>query len=776
MLNSFFTLLIVFAFCVQSTAQTCNLNISGRLTDETTSKPIVYGNVFIKELKLGSVSDTAGNFKIQGVCPGNYHLVISHIGCETIEYFLNLRNDTVMGISLDHNHHHLHEVSITAKLKERSIQESQTIGKQDLEENGDKNLSTLLDQMSGVSSIKNGSGIAKPVVHGLYGNRLAIMNNGVAQSGQQWGVDHSPEIDPLSANEITVIKGVGAVEYQGNSLGSVILVEPSRIKREPHLHGSGNYFFESNGLGNVLHFSLQQYKNVGLEIGWKVDATVKKSGDNRSPNYYLRNTGNEEANVALQFEKAIRKNWIMDAYLSSFNAKPGVLRGAHIGNLTDLDEAFNRSEPFFTQDKFSYEIEAPRQQVNHHLMKLHSMYFITPNQKLEFTYAVQLNQRKEFDVRRGGRSDIPTLSLDQVSNFGEVKYLSDFGENWEFKTGVQVNHTDNTNVPETNILPLIPNYVAIEYGAFGILAKAWDKTTFEIGGRYDLENRNVATISNSVPRSIVKYSNSYSNFSAMSGVSQQLIKNWKLLGNIGFANRNPEVNELYSNGLHQGVSGIELGEVTLRPEQSLKGTLSLKGKVKNKLFFEALGYYQVIEDYIFLNPSNEVRLTIRGAFPVFKYEQTNASIYGLDFSTVYQITSHLETKIQYSYLKGDDNSQGIPLIFMPANNLYGALTYDVKNWNLGRGKWENIELQVNNRFVFEQMHILPSQDFIQTPKAYNLIGAKVSAERQVGKFRFNFYLRAENILNTVYRDYLNRQRYFADDLGVNIIAGINAKF
>ena len=776
MLNSFFTLFIVFAFCVQSIAQNCNLEISGLLKDEITREPIVYGNVFIKELKLGSVSDSAGNFKIRDVCAGNYHLLVSHIGCETVEYFLKVRNDTLLKISLDHNHHHLHEVSITAKLKERTVQESQSISKQDLEENGDKNLSAILEQMSGVSSIKNGNGIAKPVVHGLYGNRLAIINNGVAQSGQQWGVDHSPEIDPLSANEITVIKGVGAIEYQGNSLGSVILIEPSSIEREPHLHGAGNYFFESNGLGNGMHFSLQQYKNVGLEIGWKVDATVKKSGDNRSPNYYLRNTGNEEANVALKFEKSIRKNWIIDAYLSSFNAKLGVLRGAHIGNLTDLEEAFIRTEPFFTQDKFSYTIEAPQQQVNHHLMKLHSLYFITPNQKLEFTYAVQLNQRKEFDVRRSGRSDMPALSLDQVSNFGEVKYVNGFGENWEFKTGVQVNHTDNTNVPETNILPLIPNYVALEYGAFGMIAKSWDKTTFEIGGRYDLENRNIAAISNFVPRSIVNYSNSYSNFSAITGVSQQLTENWKLLGNVGFANRNPEVNELYSNGLHQGVSGIELGEIALRPEQSLKGTLSLKGKVKNKLFFEVLGYYQAIEDYIFLNPSNEVRLTIRGAFPVFKYEQTNASIYGLDFSTIYQITSQLETKIQYSYLKGDDNSQGSPLILMPANNIYGALTYDVKNWRLGRSKLENIELQLNNRFVFEQTHILPEQDFIQPPKAYHLIGAKVSLERQAGKFRFNFYARAENILNMGYRDYLNRQRYFADDLGVNIIAGINVKF
>lgn len=773
MLNSFFTLFIVFAFCVQSIAQNCNLEISGLLKDEITSEPIVYGNVFIKELKLGSVSDSSGNFKIRDVCAGNYHLLVSHIGCETVEYFLKVRNDTLLKISLDHNHHHLHEVSITAKLKERTVQESQSISKQDLEENGDKNLSAILEQMSGVSSIKNGNGIAKPVVHGLYGNRLTIINNGVAQSGQQWGVDHSPEIDPLSANEITVIKGVGAIEYQGNSLGSVILVAPSTIEKEPHVHGSGNYFFESNGLGNGLHVELQQYK-LNWNLGWKVAATVKKSGDNRSPNYYLKNTGGEEANVALQFEKSVGKRLMFDAHLTSFNAALGVLRGGHVGNLTDLETAFNREEPFYTQEEFSYSIAAPRQQVNHHMAKLHALYFIAPNQRLEFTYAAQLNQRKEFDVRRSGRSDIPALSLDQVSNFGEMKYANDFGKGWELKTGLQVNHTNNENVPETNILPLIPNYVSMEYGFFGLMAKKWEKTTVELGARYDVETRNVAAISTTIPRSVLEFSNSYSNFSAMSGVKQQLSKNWKLLGNSGFANRNPGVNELYSNGLHQGVSGIEEGEINLKSEQSLKATLSVKGKVKEKLFFEALGYYQAIKDYIFLNPSNAVRLTIRGAFPVFKYEQTDASISGLDLSTIYQISNHLAAKVQYTFIQGDDRTRGIPLIFMPANNLYGELTYDFKNVRFG--KLENVELQVNNRYVFEQTHILPSQDFLPPPAAYNLLGAKVSAERQVGKFRFNFFVRAENILNTVYRDYLNRQRYFADDLGLNIIVGINAKF
>jgi len=774
MLNKGFLIFsFVLAFSLLGNAQNCRLNISGQLLDLTTQEPIAYGTVFIKELKSGAVSDSLGKFTIKGVCADNYHLVISHIGCESLEMYLDLKRDTLLQFSLDHNHHHLHEVSITAEHKDPTIQESQSLSKQDLTQRSDKNLSTMLEGISGVSAIKNGSGIAKPVVHGLYGNRLAIINNSVAQSGQQWGVDHSPEIDPLSANEITVIKGVGAIEYQGNSLGSVILVAPSTIEKEPHVHGSGNYFFESNGLGNGLHVELQQYK-LNWNLGWKVAATVKKSGDNRSPNYYLKNTGGEEANVALQFEKSVGKRLILDAHFTSFNAALGVLRGGHVGNLTDLETAFNREEPFYTQEEFSYSIEAPRQQVNHHMAKLHALYFIAPNQRLEFTYAAQLNQRKEFDVRRSGRSDIPALSLDQVSNFGELKYANDFGKGWELKTGLQVNHTNNENVPETNILPLIPNYVSIEYGVFGLIAKKWEKTTLELGARYDSETRNVAAISTSVPRSVVAFSEMYSNLSAMSGVKRQLTKNWKLLGNVGFANRNPEVNELYSNGLHQGVSGIEEGEINLRPEQSLKGTLSLKGKVKNKLFFEALGYYQAIEDYIFLNPSNEVRLTIRGAFPVFKYEQTNASIYGLDVSTIYQMTNHLAAKVQYSFIQGDDRSQGIPLIFMPANSLYGELTYDIEN--IGLGKFENIELQMNNRYVFEQTHLLTSQDFVAPPEAYNLLGAKVSAERQLGKFRLSLYLRGENILNTVYRDYLNRQRYFADDLGINVIVGINAKF
>jgi len=228
---------------------------------------------------------------------------------------------------------------------------------------------------------------------------------------------------------------------------------------------------------------------------------------------------------------------------------------------------------------------------------------------------------------------MPAMSLKQISNFFEVKYQNYLPKDWEIKSGVQINRVDNTNLPETGILPLIPDYIAHEYGVFGIVSKRLGKTSLELGGRYDNENRNVAAISISLPREIIRYENEYQNLSMMGGIAHEFNKAWKATYNIGYASRNPEVNELYSNGLHQGVSGIEEGDPNLRKEVSVKNTLSIKGKMKNKLLFEGLFYFQKIDDYIFTG--------------------------------------------KYSYLRGFDRTNSLPLVYIPSNNLYAVLNYQI---------------------------------------------------------------------------------------------------
>jgi iron complex outermembrane receptor protein len=109
---------------------------------------------------------------------------------------------------------------------------------------------------------------------------------------------------------------------------------------------------------------------------------------------------------------------------------------------------------------------------------------------------------------------------------------------------------------------------------------------------------------------------------------------------------------------------------------------------------------------------------------------------------------------------------------MPSNNLYAELTYQIPKL----GEFQNIRVGINNRFVFEQKNLRSNQDFVDPPESYYLVGLELSAEKQLRKLRLNMFVKTENTLNKAYRDYLNRQRYFADDLGFNMIAGMNVSF
>lgn len=771
----FVVVLAIVKCYAQNNKQNCSLSIKGQVFDEGPELPLSYVNIFIQETQSGTTTDDDGNYNLENICAGEYHFILSHIGCEAKKICLHIYGDTIINFGLLHTPAFLGAVVIEGKKEDFSNQPNVAINRQTIEDNTNQNLSGLLENETGVHLIKNGSGISKPVVHGLYGNRLTILNNGIAQSGQQWGNDHSPEIDPFASDKITVLKGVSAIEYGGGNLGSVILVEPKRIEREPHLHGQVNYIFESNGRGHTLNTRLEKYSTA---LAWRINGTLKKYGDKKSATYFLNNTGIEEANLSVQLEKSWNDQLFVDFYASTFNTRLGILRGSHIGNLTDLEQALVREVPFFTEPDFSYQVEAPKQHVSHHLVKGKAKYFINEHQKIELVIAGQINNRKEFDVRRSGRTDIPALDLAQNTLNAELKYTNNFGEDWKLKLGNQNIITDNTNNPETGILPLIPDYISWKSGFFGTLSKRKNNFYFNGGIRYDYEYQNVYTISRSIPREIIRFEKNFNNRSALFALEYKFAKTQSIAWNIGYAMRNPAINELYSSGLHQGVSGIEEGDISLQTEKALKNTVEYKWLPSANFIFNALAYHQYFKDYIFLNPQDEIRLTIRGAFPVFKYEQTNANIYGLDLSSQFTISHSFFGLLKYSFLRGEDIKNGEPLIFMPPNSLFGSLTYRAhKTIKLTNGlKMEDSEIEITNRLVFEQGNITTEQDFVAPPPTYVLFGLKVSTKLIFPNYKIRGFAKADNLFNVTYRDYLNRQRYFADDMGISISFGLNAKF
>lgn len=750
--------------------QNCQFALSGKLTDSHSSEVMSDASIFIKELNKKLITDGKGQFSLTEVCPGDYHLEVNHIGCVPKTLYINLKKDTVLFIEMHHFSELIDEVEVHGKKEVALTQNSSTLTETEVANLGNKGLSKSIEELSGVSSLSNGGAIAKPVIHGMWGNRVSIINNGIAQSGQQWGTDHAPEIDPFVANHISVIKGASALSYGGASLGGVVLVEQSEIANDPHIHGNLNYIFQSNGLGNTLNASFEQSKTWGR---WRLNGTVKLIGDRKSPNYFLTNTGNREANIALTYQKRLGMRYKHQLYYSLFNTHIGILRGSHISNSSDLESAFGRDEPFFTKDYFSYKLEAPQQKVKHHLAKYKGDWQINDRNKILFKYGGQWNNRKEFDVRRNGRSNEPALSIMQINQFLEVKNNIITEKNWFIENGMQYTFVDNTNDnASTGRLPLIPDYRSNQGSAFSIFKRNKGLWAYEFGARVDYKSLEVLTITDTIPREIVRHQHEFLNYNLSSGLAYSIAEHLKIKLDLGYVQRQPEVNELYSSGLHQGLASIEYGNPNLNAENSFKTLIEIEGDLFKHGVFQVVGYYQSIQDYIFLKPTGMYEVNISGSFPVFVYDQTNATIFGSDITLAYLFAQHISASVQVSLLKGNDVKDNIPLIFMPPNNGLAKLSYtfdDGKNWS-------NSKVGLSGKYVAKQNHLNDDQDFVPPPEAYFLLGLEAATNRKVGNNTLQISLRVDNMLNTVYRDYLNRQRYFADDLGINFQVRLGYKF
>lgn len=747
-------------FTVPLWAQPCEISIKGKILDESTQAPLEFATILLVENNLGASSDEMGNFLIKGICPGRYHLQISHIGCESLRLYLELARDTSFSILLHHHTEILNEISVHSTHEQSSANVIQSINTEYIQRNADKNMADLLESIAGVAVLKNGSGISKPVIHGMYGNRVTILNNGLVQAGQQWGNDHAPEIDPFISEQISVIKGAASLAYGGNGLGSIVQIQSSAIGEDPHLHGKMNYIYNTNGHGHTWNAKLQKYQN---SFTWQVTGTIKSNGDIKSPAYYLTNTGKKEANIGLQLNTAFSDKWKLSIHASSFNTEIGILRGSHIGNTTDLNEALTRSVPFFTKDQFSYSIDVPKQIVHHHLLKIENKLYQSAKMIYSFNYGGQINNRNEYDIRRGDRSNVPSLSLNQIAQFIEGTMHKEYSKEWHLKSGVQLNMVNNVNAPGTGILPLIPNYTSIKPSAYAIIEKITDRWRLESGVRTDYNFLYVATINRNSTYTVDRYRHQFLNFNMALGVKYDLNKAIKLSYNAGYAYRSPEVNELYSAGLHQGVSGIEEGNRYLKIEKSVKNMLTIDVNIHQQVLLQVIGYHQLINDYIYLKPEKELRLTIRGAFPLFTYNQTNAVIHGMDFTGSVELSRHVKWLSQFSYLRGIDRLHQTGLVFMPANSIRNKIELHL---NEGK-KLTNTSFGIQYKNVFRQNNIAADQDFLLPPPAYALVNFEMATTLRVKRNELQFSVSVDNLLNIKYRDYLNRLRYFADEAGRN---------
>jgi iron complex outermembrane receptor protein len=659
-------------------------------------------------------------------------------------------------------------------LKETSTQSVNVLKNNDLEKEKGKSLGEMLKNVNGINTLQTGPTIAKPIIQGNTGNRILILNNGIRQEGQQWGSEHAPEIDPFIANQITIIKGAESVRYGAEAIGGVILIEPASLfekKQKIELDLVGF----SNGRGGAMAL------NVGhsnKNWAYRVQGSLKKLGDFESANYVLSNTAMQERNFSMSIGNQF-KNLKQELFFSRFDTDLAILSAAHIGNMNDLANAIDRQTPFVTRD-FSYKINNPRQKVIHNLLKWQGEwkpFFAT----IQWQLGHQINQRQEFDIRSTVSSDIPTLNLElKTTTFDFVVLPKLKSSKIDTQLGFNLLSQSNLNIGFTGIRPILPQFLQTGFGFFSVFKYFQEKNEWEIGIRTD--NKNIEVKKFDLQNKLNTYYFNFTNFTFTLGNIHYFNPN--LVSKITFASawRPPSVAEIFAEGVHHGSGVIEEGNINLVSEQGYKLTNTWqyeeKNKIKNKFSYQIDAYFQYIQNYIFSSPS-QIRATIRGVFPVLRYRQTNAMLTGIDFSLQYQYNENLKTKLGGSFLYAKDMKENAPLILMPANRLKNEWTYTFKI------RSQKIDFSLAGLYVFKQ-YFAPQVftanqalqalfvgdistptttfDFAPTPAGYFLVQTELNT-----KFKnISFGLHCENLFNQAYREYLNRFRYFADDLGRNI--------
>ncbi|WP_229598262.1 TonB-dependent receptor [Runella aurantiaca] len=738
----------------QNTAD-CDCFVKGVVKDRETNLPIVGAILTIKNTSKVTTTDTDGHYKFDRLCQGSYVLECKIIGYKTTRTTIALQHSAEENLNLSEDEVHLQDVEIVARRVTSLTQPSGSLQNQSLEQTRGQTLAEALQKIVGVTMLQTGASIAKPVIHGLHSNRILIINNGIRQEGQQWGSEHAPEIDPFIAKRLTVVKGAAGVRYGSDAIGGVILVEPAELPYTiGSIRGELNTVGFTNGRTGVLSGTLEGGLKKWKGFGWRLQGTLKNGGNIRTPDYFLANTGVREQNFsAAAGYRSVKLG--AEVFYSQFHTNLGIFSGSHIGSTSDLLNVIQNGEPFIKAD-FNRAIERPNQLVDHDLLKIKAYRQFSGN-RLSLTLGRQHNQRAEYDLHGPQAAVKPALLFRITTLTGDVvlehkPIAKEITGQIGFSGLYQYNFTDGR--------PLIPDFEQSNAGAFVIERWIKQKWEWEAGLRYDMRWLQVYRF---IGQTLDQRNHQFNSWSGTVGSVFNANSHLSIRANFGTGWRPPSVNELYSKGVHHGAAAYEEGNETLRPETAynLMGNL----EYTSECFRAEIGlYHNSIQNFIYLKPQPEPILTIRGAFPYFKYFQTNATFSGADVTTEWNITPRWEHTAKISYLRAYDQVANDYLVAIPANRVENGFRYKIGKVIHSHDSF----VSIGHLWVDQQKRVPPNSDFMPPPSAYHLWSIQVGGDIILTeKQKITWGITGQNLFDTAYRDYLNRFRYYSLEQGRN---------
>jgi len=710
--------------------------ISGRVTD-TTGAPLVDVRVRIVELGRSIATDADGRYALTSLPSGAYSVSFALIGyAPQVRRVTLAEGEVSLDVTLKPSIIELSSVQVTATPTATdplsSPQPVAVLGAADLRTAQAPSLGETLSGLAGVHSWSTGIGIGKPVIRGLTANRVLVLENGQRLESQQWGDEHSPNVETADADRVEVIRGPASVLYGSDALGGVINVIPKElpdgIGQPPFTRGSVSAAYSSNNREPDATLSVE---GASQGFGFRASLTGRSSENARTPDYTLWNSGN----LAVGGSTSV-------GYRSA---------GASVaGTFTQRDERIELTD----EDPAA----TPTQRMSTSVGRV-DLSLPMGAARLEVTSGYERSRRREFED-----ATTTTVGLGLLSQTYTTDVHFHHAPVGRF-TGMLGLSGVRTAFDKFGEETLIPNTTANGLGVYAFEQTDVGRWNLSFGARYDYRHLDVEQ---DTVIGVTAQTRTYHSVTGNIGVLYHITQPVALVLNVGRGFRAPSSFDLFSNGVHEGTVAFERGDSTLKNETSLNTDLALRIQ-SGRLAFEAGGFVNLIQDYIYTSPTGA---TDPGSgFPIFAATQGDARLVGLETSLQYHPTSFLHLQGTADYVRGQNTTTDQPLPNMPPFRA----TYTLRYEGGGSSGFQSPYVSVGGQSNAAQTRLDPAEaQFYQQAfggagyrsTSYTLVNFGAGFALPAGRNLVHFDFTLRNAFDQRYAEYLSRIKTNAPDPGM----------
>jgi iron complex outermembrane recepter protein len=728
----------IFALVVSCTALMQAQNtVSGTITDSN-NKALSGVSIYIQELQKGTVSKADGTYNLSNLPKGTVTISYVLVGYGTqYKTYTGNQKQTTINVQLATSIFEMDEVIVSTAFNKLQSQNVMKVAHETMKNLSRKGTSTLIEGLAtipGVSQVSTGASIGKPVIRGLSGNRVLVYSQGVRVENQQFGDEHGLGLNDAGVESVEVIKGPASLLYGSDALGGVLYFNPEKF---------------ANANSYKVNFSQKLFANT---LGSNSSLGLKTSTDNWK--FLARGTLNTHSDyTTADGERVTNTRYQEKDFKTGLGYSDASFSSVLRYNFNDLNLGI--PEEGIAEQSKSKSVLFPKQAVSNHLISLNSSIFFNTS-KMDLDFGFISNDRSEFED-----SDVAVLKM-KLNTFNyNAKYYLPSSTKRQTIVGVQGMHQTNVNSGEEY---LIPDAVTKDFGVFGTTNYEWNSNVIQAGLRFD--TRKLTSEAQGVfgeEGSFEALSKSYTSWNASLGYKTNFSEAIIFRLNLASGFRAPNLAELSSNGVHEGTNRYEIGNSNLKTEQNFQTDLNLEYKTEHLEFF-VNGFYNHINDFIYINPSGE---SIDDN-AVFNYIQNNANLYGgeigLHFHPHPLDWLHFETSFETVTGK-KQNGEYLPLI--PANNWNNTLRFELNDSNWLKESFATIALNStlnqNNVSGFETI----------TP-AYSILNLGFGGTLQLGKTKMDVNLNGNNITDKKYTAHLSRLKTDGiSNMGRNLVLSLS---